>query len=92
MEASRGGAAAATWICRGGDAAAATWIYRGGANATPSQAKLIAEKLPAPADDCVIFICGPPPMYDALCGGRGEKEISGVLKEAGFASEQVYKF
>jgi len=53
---------------------------------------LIAAKLPAPADDCVIFICGPPPMYGALCGARGEKEISGVLKEAGFASEQVYKF
>ena len=46
----------------------------------------------APDDDTVLFICGPPPMYDALCGPRGEKEVGGVLGEMGFRSSHVYKF
>jgi len=45
-----------------------------------------------PGDDGNIFVCGPPPMYDALCGPRGEKELSGVLKEMGYSADQVTKF
>jgi cytochrome-b5 reductase len=43
-------------------------------------------------DDVIIFVCGPPPMYNALCGSRDTPELSGVLKEMGYSSKQVYKF
>merc|ERR1711865_232653 len=55
-------------------------------------AELIKSKLPAPADDVMIFVCGPPPMYDALCGARGEKDVTGVLKELGYTADMVIKF
>jgi cytochrome-b5 reductase len=54
--------------------------------------ELIEKHLPGPTDDCVIFVCGPPPMYNALCGPRAEKEIKGLLAELGYSAEQVYKF
>ena len=55
---------------------------------------LIEKHLPSPSlgDDAIIFVCGPPPMYDALSGPRGEEEVKGVLAEMGFTSSQVYKF
>lgn len=52
----------------------------------------IQKYLPASNEDCMIFVCGPPPMYDALCGPRTEKELSGVLKELGYTDDQVFKF
>jgi len=55
-------------------------------------AELIKSKFPAPADDVMIFVCGPPPMYDALCGARGEKDVTGVLKELGYTADMVIKF
>lgn len=39
-----------------------------------------------------IFVCGPPGMYDALCGPREQSSVSGVLGDLGFLPEQVYKF
>jgi cytochrome-b5 reductase len=56
--------------------------------------ELIEKHLPAPSlgDDAIIFVCGPPPMYNALSGPRGEDEVKGVLAEMGFSSSQVYKF
>ncbi|KAG7345151.1 oxidoreductase FAD/NADP-binding domain containing protein [Nitzschia inconspicua] len=56
--------------------------------------ELIEENVPGPeaGDDLIFFICGPPPMYNALSGPRGEVEISGLLKEMGYKKEQVYKF
>jgi cytochrome-b5 reductase len=39
-----------------------------------------------------VFVCGPPPLYDALCGSRTEKEVSGLLKELGYGDDQVFKF
>lgn len=50
---------------------------------------------PATAADkkTMVFVCGPPPMYDALCGPREEKDkISGLLGEMGYSPDQVYKF
>jgi len=47
---------------------------------------------PSAGSDVLIFICGPPIMYDILCGPRGEEEITGVLGEIGYSTEQVYKF
>lgn len=54
--------------------------------------ELIKAKMPGPYDDCLVFICGPPPMYDALCGPRGEKELTGLLAQMGYKAEQIYKF
>lgn len=53
---------------------------------------LIVKNAPPPADAGVLFfVCGPPPMYDALAGPRGESELSGTLAELGYSAEQVEK-
>ena len=43
-------------------------------------------------NDVIIFVCGPPILYELLCGPRNETEIRGVLGELGYSSEQVFKF
>ena len=57
--------------------------------------------LPPPAGaDNKIMVCGPPPMYKAICGpkkfeeGKPPKqgEVGGILKELGFTEEGVFKF
>jgi len=54
---------------------------------------LLAKEAPSPSSDHLVVVCGPPPMYNALCGPREKpEELTGVLKEMGFAVEQVYKF
>lgn len=47
---------------------------------------------PAQGDDIIVFICGPPPMYDALSGPRGDDEVKGLLGEMGYKKHQVFKF
>jgi len=49
-------------------------------------------KRKAEDDDSMVFLCGPPAMYNSLCGSREEKEVGGVLGELGFSENQVYKF
>lgn len=56
---------------------------------------MIAEKFPAPdsGKKVMAFVCGPPPMYDAFCGPREEKDkITGMLGDIGYKPDQVYKF
>jgi len=54
---------------------------------------LIAKHFPPPSDEkTVIFVCGPPIMYDIMCGPRTDAELSGVLAEMGYTQTQVYKF
>ena len=54
---------------------------------------LIDEHIPAPTDDVVIFVCGPPGMYESLCGPRNEpQELKGILAEMGYTAAQVVKF
>jgi cytochrome-b5 reductase len=57
-------------------------------------ADLITSNFPEPSagDDLMIFVCGPPPMYNALCGPRDQKELTGLLSELKYTAEQVYKF
>merc|ERR1712071_214198 len=44
-------------------------------------------------DISYVMVCGPPPMYEALCGPRTETEVvKGVLADMGFTAQQVYKF
>jgi len=47
----------------------------------------------APADDTLIFVCGLPPMYAALCGPRTEKELKEdtVLHKLGYATHMLAK-
>lgn len=46
-----------------------------------------------PAEDTMLFVCGLPPMYNALCGPRGEKELreGSVLPAIGYTKEMVAK-
>ena len=55
---------------------------------------LLQQHLPAePVDDLKILVCGPPPLYDSLCGPRTESDkVTGVLAELGYTSKHVYKF
>lgn len=48
--------------------------------------------LPQPSADVLVCVCGPPPMYDSICGPRGQNEELGLLGELGFASDSVFKF
>jgi len=54
----------------------------------------IERLVPGPdgGEDVLLFVCGPPPMYNALCGPRDDKELSGVLAEMGYNKNQVFKF
>lgn len=54
--------------------------------------ELIEKHFATPEDDVNIFVCGPPPMYNALCGPREEEDLSGVLAEMGYSKEMVTKF
>jgi cytochrome-b5 reductase len=56
--------------------------------------KMLEKYLPdgAQTKSILVFVCGPPPMYDSLSGPRDDKNVSGVLGDMGFTSEQVYKF
>ena len=54
---------------------------------------LIQKNFPPPSDkESIIFVCGPPPMYEALCGPRLDKEVTGLLGEMGYSDDQVFKF
>jgi cytochrome-b5 reductase len=56
--------------------------------------ELVEKYFPSPSEDkAMVFICGPPPMYQALTGPRDEQnKVTGLLGEMGYTSEQVYKF
>lgn len=57
--------------------------------------ELIAEKLPGPKENAMIFVCGPPPMMNAISGnkaGKEQGELDGYLKELGWTKDQVFKF
>lgn len=60
--------------------------------------KEMIEKLVPSASESEIFVgvCGPPPMMDHISGNKNpdksQGEVSGLLKELGYTSEQVFKF
>ena len=47
----------------------------------------------APAADTMVFVCGLPPMYAALCGPRTEKELKegSTLHKLGYTTAMVSK-
>lgn len=58
---------------------------------------LLKEVLPdAKSENIKIFVCGPPPLYKSISGPKksptDQGELDGILKELGYAKDQVYKF
>lgn len=59
--------------------------------------ELLRTVLPAPNDENIkVFVCGPPGMMKHVSGNkkspRDQGELSGILKELGYTTEQVFKF
>ena len=76
---------------------ASSWFWQGGVGYVTEA--MLKEKMPPPAADSKIFVCGPPPMYKAICGPKGtpedpkaQGELGGLLKKMGFLEGQVFKF
>jgi len=76
------------------------WKQKGGLTGYVT-ADMITTHLPAvDGANNIIMVCGPPPMYNALCGPKkfetgkppAQGEVSGVLKDLGFTSDAVFKF
>ncbi|XP_078428027.1 FAD/NAD(P)-binding oxidoreductase [Wolffia australiana] len=57
---------------------------------------MVLKGLPAPGEDTMILVCGPPGMMKHVSGEKAKDwtqgELSGLLKEAGFTEAMVYKF
>lgn len=57
---------------------------------------MVVKGLPGPCDDTLILVCGPPGMMKHISGDkakdRSQGELTGLLKEAGYTEEMVYKF
>jgi cytochrome-b5 reductase len=59
--------------------------------------ELLKTVLPEPkeGEKIKILVCGPPPMYKAISGGKkspsDQGELDGYLKELGYSKDQVYK-
>ena len=59
--------------------------------------ELLKTVLPEPKEENIkVFVCGPTPMMKAVSGTKkspaDQGELGGILKELGYAKEQVYKF
>ena len=83
------------------DKASSKWFWQsawtGGVGYVTKE--MLAEKMPPPSDKSMVYVCGPPPMYKAVCGPKGTKEdpkaqgeLGGLLKEMGYTSTGVFKF
>ncbi|KAJ5497917.1 Riboflavin synthase-like beta-barrel [Penicillium expansum] len=59
--------------------------------------ELLKTVLPEPKEENIkLFVCGPPPMYNAISGNKispkDQGELTGILKDLGYNKEQVFKF
>ena len=59
--------------------------------------EMLGAHMPKPTKDAMVYVCGPPPMYKAICGPKGTKEdpkaqgeLSGLLGKMGYPN--VFKF
>ena len=55
-------------------------------------ARLVSEYVAPPHADVKVFVCGPPGMYEALAGPRDDPALAGLLRDLGYAADQVVKF
>ncbi|GLU09747.1 hypothetical protein SLE2022_265900 [Rubroshorea leprosula] len=57
---------------------------------------MVVKGLPAPGDDTLILVCGPPGMMNHISGNKAKDysqgELAGILKELGYTEQMVYKF
>ena len=75
-----------------------SWFWRGGVGYVTDS--MLKEQIPAPSDSSMVYVCGPPPMYKAICGpkkfekGKPPKQgpIDGVLKALGYTEAMCFKF
>ncbi|KAI0376021.1 NADH-cytochrome b5 reductase [Hypomontagnella monticulosa] len=51
--------------------------------------KELLEEVAPRSGDCKVFVCGPPPMENALVGSRRQP---GILQELGYRKDQIHKF
>ncbi|ODV85730.1 hypothetical protein CANARDRAFT_7105 [[Candida] arabinofermentans NRRL YB-2248] len=58
--------------------------------------KDVLSKIPGPSDESHVFVCGPPPLYNAISGNKvsatDQGEVSGILGELGYDKSHVFKF
>mmetsp|Transcript_42366 Transcript_42366/g.79389 ORF Transcript_42366/g.79389 Transcript_42366/m.79389 type:complete len:288 (-) Transcript_42366:18-881(-) len=54
--------------------------------------EIIEQEGPPKSEEVLLMVCGPPAMYDALCGPRDKPELTGILADMGYSAEQVFKF
>lgn len=58
--------------------------------------EMIQETMPAPSDDNLVCVCGPPPMMYHVSGNRAvdnsQGELQGLLKSLQYSKTQVFKF
>ncbi|KAJ2217062.1 hypothetical protein EV179_000829 [Coemansia sp. RSA 487] len=59
--------------------------------------ELVQKYMPSPSDkDVLVSVCGPMPMMKSVSGPKApdysQGEVSGIFKELGYTSEQVFKF
>ena len=56
--------------------------------------EMVAKYLPSPEEDALLFVCGPPPFYEILCGERQNKELKmgSILQSLGYRDNQIIKF
>lgn len=56
---------------------------------------LLKEHMPAPEDDSLVLVCGPPGMMVAISGSKAKDfsqgEVGGALKQLGYAEKHVFK-
>lgn len=71
-----------------------TKTWKGGAGYISKD--MVVKGLPAPSDDTLVLVCGPPGMMQHISGEKAKDwtqgEVSGILKEAGYTEQMVYKF
>ncbi|KAI1209805.1 ferredoxin reductase-like protein [Annulohypoxylon truncatum] len=51
--------------------------------------KDLLKEISPSAEDCKIFVCGPPPMEESLVGS---KRKPGILEELGYRKDQIHRF
>ncbi|PIA15883.1 NADH-cytochrome b5 reductase [Coemansia reversa NRRL 1564] len=74
---------------------AASGDWKGGVGFVTKE--MIQKYLPASSqDDVLVSVCGPPPMMKSVSGPKApdysQGEVSGLFKELGYTSKQVFKF
>jgi len=59
-------------------------------------ADVIKRFVPAPSKETLVMVCGPPPFMQAISGDKTKDyqqgDVTGLLKDHGYSTENVFKF